>query len=133
MNAVFADSSYYIALYSQGDRFHGIARKLSRKLRCRLVLSEFILTELGAALSSGKDRDLFLLLVRSLRSDPNANVVPASHELFDRGLALFASRPDKSWSLVDCISFCVMKEHSLSHALTSDRHFEQAGFGILLK
>ena len=32
-----------------------------------------------------------------------------------------------------CISFVVMGERSLTEALTSDHHFEQAGFTALLK
>jgi predicted nucleic acid-binding protein len=59
--------------------------------------------------------------------------VPASPELFQRGVELFRARPDKEWSLTDCISFVVMTEKGLSEALTGDRHFEQAGFHALLK
>ena len=51
----------------------------------------------------------------------------------ERGVALFAQRPDKEWSLTDCISFVVMREHGLSDALTADHHFEQAGFVPLLQ
>ncbi len=39
---------------------------------------------------------------------------------------------DKEWSLTDCISFVVMEERGLIGALTSDHHFEQAGFSVLL-
>jgi predicted nucleic acid-binding protein len=42
-------------------------------------------------------------------------------------------RPDKWWSLTDCISFIVMQQEGLTEALTTDHHFEQAGFKILLK
>ena len=45
----------------------------------------------------------------------------------------FAARPDKEWSLTDCISFVAMNERDITDALTSDHHFEQAGFRILLK
>ena len=41
-------------------------------------------------------------------------------------------RPDKEWSLTDCISFEVMAELGLTEALTADHHFEQAGFRALL-
>ncbi|WP_201150090.1 hypothetical protein [Cyanobacterium sp. IPPAS B-1200] len=47
-------------------------------------------------------------------------------------LKLFESRQDKQWGLIDCISFSVMDEHNLKDALTSDRHFIQAGFNALL-
>ena len=66
-------------------------------------------------------------------SDPQVTIVSPSASLFDRGVELFAKRPDKCWSLTDCISFVVMEEQGIMHALTGDRHFEQAGFVALLK
>jgi uncharacterized protein len=59
-------------------------------------------------------------------------IVPPNQELFDEGIHLFAERPDKEWSLTDCISFIIMREYDLTDALTADHHFEQAGFRILL-
>ena len=52
---------------------------------------------------------------------------------FDEGVRLYVARPDKDWSLTDCISFVVMRERGITEALTGDRHFEQAGFVALLK
>ncbi len=43
------------------------------------------------------------------------------------------AHPDKDWSLVDCASFVVMKQRGIQEALTSDHHFEQAGFVRLLR
>jgi len=48
-------------------------------------------------------------------------------------LALFCSRLDKEWGLIDCVSFIVMQERGLTNALTTDEHFEQAGFRALLR
>lgn len=68
-----------------------------------------------------------------LRADPNATIAPPSQTLFDQGLEFYADRPDKGWTLTDCISFVVMQQHGISQALTGDRHFEQAGFQALLR
>ncbi|MFM6058496.1 MAG: hypothetical protein ACKO1I_17670 [Microcystis aeruginosa] len=46
---------------------------------------------------------------------------------------LCKSRIDKAWSLVDCTSFIVMQQMEIQEALTTDQHFEQAGFIRLLK
>ena len=48
-------------------------------------------------------------------------------------MQMMAARKDKDWSLTDCISFVVMHERGLPDALTTDKHFEQAGFRALLK
>ncbi|MFM6264927.1 MAG: PIN domain-containing protein, partial [Dolichospermum sp.] len=42
-------------------------------------------------------------------------------------------REDKEWGLVDCISFIVMQDRGISDALTTDIHFQQAGFRALLR
>jgi predicted nucleic acid-binding protein len=59
--------------------------------------------------------------------------IPASPELFADGLRLHHERPDKEWSLTDCISFHVMRERGITRALAYDIHFEQAGFEALLR
>ena len=69
-------------------------------------------------------------LLRQLRTNSNWEIVPA---LFDSGLQLHAARPDKAWSLTDCISFELMRERDLTRALAYNHHFEQAGFEPLLR
>ena len=133
MKQVFVDTSYYIALFSPSDCHHAKAIELARSLKHRSVVTEFVLLEFGNVSSSGKARDVFLDLLRRLRNDPNTILVPAARELFDRGCELFARRPDKEWSLTDCTSFIVMDQYGLTDVFTSDHHFEQAGFNVLLK
>jgi hypothetical protein len=57
---------------------------------------------------------------------------PSSGELFHHGCELHARRSDKEWSLTDCTSFVVMRERGVERALTSDHHFAQAGFQVLM-
>lgn len=60
-------------------------------------------------------------------------IVPSTQTPFDQGVKLYAKRPDKDWSLTDCISFVVMRDQGITQALTGDHYFEQAGFMALLK
>lgn len=133
MTPVFGDSWYYMALLNRRDTGHEAACGWSAANARPVVLTDFVLIEVGNAFSRGRTRQQFLDLVALLRRDPNSTVVPASGELVERGLDLFAARPDKDWSLTDCISFVVMAEQGITEALTRDHHFEQAGFTILLR
>ncbi len=133
MKPVFADTSYYVALLGPNDAHHHRALEWSRRLLGRVVVTEYVLVELGSALSGLEDRHLYVPFVEELLKDNGTVFVPSSQDMFHRGLALFANRPDKEWSLVDCISFVVMKERRLQEALTTDRHFIQAGFRALLR
>lgn len=98
-----------------------------------LITSEYVLLEVGNYLSPVLARRLFGPFQRALRSDRRMTVVPASSSLLARGSELYENRPDKSWSLTDCISFVIMKEHGIVEALTADRDFAQAGFTTILK
>jgi predicted nucleic acid-binding protein len=88
-----------------------------------IVTSEFVLVELGNALSRGNDRGLFVDLDRALRGDPGIEIVPVSPDLYHDGVELFARRSDKMWSLVDCISFVIMNRRGVTEALKADQHF----------
>ena len=128
---VFADTSYFLALIDPADEAHELALQVSRIRHSEVVLTDFIIVELGAALSKPHERGDFIALVHLL-SRPPYRVVVASPDWVKRGLALFESRPDKAWSLTDCISFLVMGEEGISEALTTDHHFQQAGFRALI-
>jgi predicted nucleic acid-binding protein len=133
MRALFADTFYYLALVSKDDAAHRRVVDLSRSLRGRTVTTAWVLTEMADALAAPRQRGVFAALLERLLADPNVTIVPPSQDLFQRGIGLYNSRPDKEWSLTDCISFVVMDSHSLSDALTADHHFEQAGYTLLLK
>jgi uncharacterized protein len=60
-------------------------------------------------------------------------VIPQSRESFVSGLELYETRPDKGYSLVDCISMQTMRKEGITDALTNDRHFEQEGFRALFR
>ncbi len=133
MKAVFADTTFFLAVVNPDDVWHDLAVKLSQARSGMVVLTEFVLVEIGNTLRKGWLRPYFIGLARHMQSDPEHQIVPASPELIERGMVLYEKRPDKEWSLTDCISFVVMTELEITDALSSDKHFEQAGFNILLK
>jgi predicted nucleic acid-binding protein len=134
MSPVFADTSFYLALLNPRDRHHAPAAELARQRWESIVTSEFVLLEIGNALSgTPRGRDRFLALAERVRTQRGVALAPASHDMFLRGMGRYRDRRDKTWSLTDCISFVIMEEQRLSEVLTADRHFEQAGFKILLK
>ena len=133
MSARFADSFCYLALLNRRDVSHDKALALSERLGGGTATTAWVLTEVADALSDAGQRGAVVRLVETLRADPGCLIVPVSEDLFERGWDLYAHRPDKNWSLTDCISFVVMRQHEIAEALTADRHFEQAGFAALFR
>jgi hypothetical protein len=135
-DAIFLDAAHFIALLSAADQHHRAAARLAGELKARpvpLVTTRAVLLEIGNALARPHLRQLAAELLSNLEADGRTEVVPIDEALFFRGFALFRDRMDKAWSLTDCISFTVMTERGLRLALTSDQHFEQAGFTALLR
>jgi predicted nucleic acid-binding protein len=134
MTAVFADTFYFIALLNPTDAAHARAKAYTATFGERMVTTDWVLTELADALAkTPAGRAEVLATIADLRADPDAEIVPFDPALQADGLALYARRMDKEWSLTDCVSFVVMEREGIRDALTGDKHFEQAGFNVLLK
>lgn len=132
MTAVFADTSYWVAMVNPNDQHHRAAVGTEIGSR-RLVTSQFVLLEVASFGARPGARAQAVGLLRTIAADRRIRVVPASARLFDEGLELFRASTDKQWSLTDCTSFVLMRRLRLTDALTADRHFEQAGFRALLR
>jgi uncharacterized protein len=132
MNPVFGDSFFFLALASPSDAAHVRATGLFQNLPGPLITTAWVLVEVADALAAPKNRPVFLTMLKAIHADPRMTVLSPGQDLFDRGVDLFSRRMDKSWSLTDCTSFVVMKDHKITDALTADRHFEQAGFRALM-
>lgn len=133
MKIQFADSFYFFALTNSRDPYHGSAQRHRASFNGRIVVTGWIATELADGFVQPQDRGMVAKLIDQFRTDPGFVYIPCTDELMSTGLDMFRARPDKSWSLTDCISFVVMGQHKLTEALTADHHFEQAGFVALLK
>ncbi|HYG76678.1 MAG TPA: PIN domain-containing protein [Planctomycetota bacterium] len=130
---IFADSFYFIALLNSDDEGHEKAVSLAEEIDEEIVTSYWVLTEVADAFSHPSSRRKFLEFYDDVSSNALFSIQALSTEDFDKGLLLYRARPDKAWSLTDCISFAVMKERGITDALTGDHHFKQAGFNVLMK
>jgi predicted nucleic acid-binding protein len=136
MKAVFLDTAYAVALISRQDQWHLRALHWLDQLEAhaaQFVTTQAVLLEIGSSLSRLKYRPKAIELLAAYQADPRFDIYSITPELYEIGFELFGSRLDKEWSLVDCISFVVMKECGISDALTADEHFTQAGFRALLR
>lgn len=136
MTEVFLDTSFAIALSSATDQNHARAVRLANQIetnKTRLVTTQAILLEIGNSLSKQKYRAAAIQLLESIEADPNVEVVLLTNSLYRLAFSLFKQRDDKEWGLVDYISFIVMQDRGIADALTTDTHFQQAGFRALLK
>jgi predicted nucleic acid-binding protein len=136
LKAVFADTFYWAALTAIADPAHARAVEISRLLEPeRIVATEEVLTEYLTFFAGARPsvRDWAGRIVAELLNNLEVRIIPQSHASFLAGFELYRARPDKGYSLTDCISMQTMKREGLTEVLTNDRHFEQEGFRALFR
>lgn len=132
MQTYFADAWFFIALFDRRDTHHSPAFRLSRSLgRSPLVTHDGVLTEVLAHFADDGPGSRATAVAGVRHAVIAYDVIPSDRSLFIAGLDLYARRPDKEYSLTDCMSMVVMEERGIRHVLTNDHHFAQAGFIVV--
>jgi len=135
LRIVFADAFYYIAVLIPTDDLHASAMRIARTLDdARILTTDPVLTEVLAYVSERGPvaRTKAVAMIDALRDDPSVTIVRQTADLFDAGLNLYRRRPDKGYSLTDCMSMIVCQQFDVTDVLTHDQHFAQEGFTLLL-
>lgn len=131
MNPVFVDTGFLIAVEMVQDQHHSAAIGAWRRILMsppQLVTTSFVVAELIAFFVSRGRHAKAVDLAESLRSSSSVRLIHVDEDLFNAGFEYLKRRPDKLFSLADCVSFVVMNRMGIGEALTFDAHFEQAGF-----
>ena len=136
MKEVFADTFFWAALANPRDRWYEQAVAFRDSAAGTvLVTTDEVLVELAANLAGAgpQTRSFLADSIEAILEDPGIRVIPQSRESFLGGLQLYRDRPDKSYSLTDCISMQVMRGRNITETLTADHHFTQEGFRVLFR
>jgi predicted nucleic acid-binding protein len=132
---VFADTSALYALVDRNDAGHAAAKRAVGRLvdtDRRIVTTDYIVAETvnlgdvrGGALVANRVLDL-------VEQSSGIRLEWIGTDRFDAAKVFFRKHSDHGYSFTDCTSFVVMRELRLADALTTDRHFREAGFTVLL-
>lgn len=135
---VFIDTSGWACILVARSTMHRQALNAYndiRKQKRHLVTSNYVINELVALLASPLRVPRLALIeyIEAIKSMPLLTIIYIDPSLDGMALQLLKGRLDKDWSLTDAASFVIMNQMHVQEALTTDHHFEQAGFIRLLK
>jgi predicted nucleic acid-binding protein len=129
---VFIDTSALLAVLDVDDANHKAARPFWEKIMATgdtIVSHNYVLVETSALTA----RKLGLEALRVLERDivPILRVVWITEDIHQSAASaqLVASR--RSLSLVDCVSFEIMRRSGIRTAFSFDRHFKEYGYDTL--
>jgi predicted nucleic acid-binding protein len=129
---VFLDTSGLVAYLDASALSHADAETFFHAASSRLIHS-YVVAEFVAVCQARKiNREVALSFLTDLLENPEVEVIWVDELLTRAALEFLKSRLDKGYSLCDAVSFLIMQERTLTEALTTDHHFDQAGFRRLL-
>lgn len=128
VNRVFVDTAGWYAYIRGDDPDHRRVAKALERWEGRLITSNFIFDELVTLVRGRLGHEAAVKTGRALRSLDVVKLVRLEAEDEEQAWRLFSEHTDKQYSFTDCTSFVLMHRLGLTVALTTDRHFRQAGF-----
>ncbi|PSN15871.1 VapC toxin family PIN domain ribonuclease [filamentous cyanobacterium CCT1] len=137
MNSVFVDTSGWANAFDRRQPQHAVAVSAFQQMRQNrdtIITSNYVIAELVALLQRPLriPRSQIFTTIDTIKTTSYLNIIHIDAATDTAAWNLCKSRPDKAWSLVDCTSFVLMQQQGIQVALTTDHHFEQAGFIRLL-
>lgn len=128
--SVFVDTSALFALLDEADSQHTHASDALRRLvGTELVTHPFIVTEsaalVGKRLPWSATEQLFDGLLQVV------DVKPVSEELYEAAVAAYRDSSSARISLVDRMSFAMMRSLGISRAFTYDSDYSREGFELV--
>lgn len=132
---VFVDTAGFLALWDAGDDHHArsvrVQAEVARKRR-RFVSTDYVLDETATLLLVRHSHAAAADFLASITGSKKLQIEWIDSDRFRAAIQLFSRHGDKEWSFTDCVSFNVMREFGIRDAFTTDHHFQQAGFSLLL-
>ena len=132
---LFVDTSGLYALADHRDPLRALAKRhVTARVTAgaRLVLTDYVVDEACTLAKARAGSYAALRLLELVESSAGFRLEWVGPDRFDAAKAHFRKHADHDYSFTDCTSFVVMRELRLRDALTSDRHFMEAGFRALL-
>jgi len=131
MRSLFVDTSGWYDLLFPGSPRHLEIVDLVRRPETGLVTSTYVLDELAALILSRHGHARAARAGSHLRSSAEVRVDHPDVAEERRAWSLFLDRPDKTYTLTDCLSFVMMRRLGIDTAIATDDHFRQEGFKVL--
>lgn len=130
---VFVDTTALVSYFDGRDTYHIDTKNMIAVIgqnRVKLILTDYILDEAITTIKAKMGHDISVKAGEFILQTQAIELIWLDQELKLRAWEYFKRHEDKSYSFTDCTSFVLMKEMRISHYLSLDKHFEQAGFRL---
>jgi predicted nucleic acid-binding protein len=126
---VYVDTSAFLAVLDADDKNHEQAKKVWKELltsEVSLICSSYVLVETYALVQNRLGMEATRVFHEDIYHLLQIEWVEKSLHMYGINSVLIANR--RSLSLVDCVSFVIMRKMGIKKVFTFDTHFVEQGF-----
>ncbi len=125
------DTSAWFDLLVAGTPHHAAIVEVVSDPAVSLVTTTYVLDELCALLLVRTNHATAARAGITVRAAPEVTVTHPDQDEERGAWEFFLRRPDKTYTITDCLSFLTMRRLRIQTALATDDHFRQEGFTVL--
>jgi predicted nucleic acid-binding protein len=124
----FVDTSFWVALFFDGDANHAVARQLWEARPGPLLCTNHVLGETWTFTRRRRGHADAVRVIDAVRRSPQVTVLRVDQASEDQAWEWLRRHDEREYSFVDATSFAVMRRRRLRQALAFDGDFAAAGF-----
>lgn len=131
MKQLFVDTAGWMACADRNDPAHGrciVARDAHLRAGSLLLTTDYVVDETLTLLRLRLGLHAAQEWWERISGSPRVVFAGIDADIRERALQWFFRYSNKNFSFTDCTSFAVMRGKKIREALTTNRHFKQAGF-----
>ncbi len=128
---IFIDTAAFLAVLNANDRYHQSTRKVWIDILSSgsaISTSNYVILETTALLQHRFGIEALRLFVGEIL--PVIEVIWVDEDIHQQGMSALLAANRRDLSLVDCISFVLMRQRGLDSAFTLDDHFREQGYSV---
>jgi len=129
---IFVDTSAFIALVDQGDKFNKLAIEWWKKNQgVELVTSNLVIIETLGWIRNKRGKAAALKLEAGITEVEGMSVIRVTEGDEREGREWFKKLDGRGVSMIDCTTIAVMKRQKINTIFAFDEDFEKAGFEVV--
>lgn len=128
---IFVDTGAFLAFYIKRDQYHRRAHKIFSDLPRPFATSNHVVDELATLLGRIAGYHYAADRIDDLYGSENIEVLGSTRDDEIDAIRWMRKYADHEVSFTDCISFVLMRRAGIHAVFTFDRHFRDAGFGVV--
>jgi predicted nucleic acid-binding protein len=132
---VFWDTSGWYTLFVQSESLYLKAKDLAQeqiKNKIYFLTSDYVVQETMTLFMARKESSRAIDFWNLIQNSNLIQIEKIDLERFKKSGDYFCKHLDQNYSFVDASSFLLMKECKTNKVVTLDKHFNKAGFQVLL-